>query len=178
MKLHLGCGFKKLDGFVNVDIRPETECDIIDDVATLKNFKEESAEMIYACHVLEHFNRKTYLIVLKRWSEILKSGGMLRLSVPDLYKVSELHYTKKYTLKQLMGFLYGGQNYSENFHYIGFDFDMLKEDLENLGFKNVHIWDWKKAEHGSVDDFSQAYLPHMDKESGELMSLNIQAIKK
>jgi hypothetical protein len=46
-----------------------------------------------------------------------------------------------------------------------------------LGFTDVHIWDWKKVEHGSVDDFSQAYLPHMDKESGELMSLNIQATK-
>lgn len=177
MKLHLGCGFKKLNGFVNVDIRPETECDIVDDVAVLKNFKNESADMIYACHVLEHFNRNTYLKTLIRWSEILKSGGILRLSVPDLYKVSELHYTKKYTLKQLMGFLYGGQNYSENFHYIGFDFDTLKEDLESIGFSNVDIWNWKEVEHGSVDDFSQAYLPHMDKENGELLSLNIQATK-
>ena len=76
-----------------------------------------------------------------------------------------------------MGFLYGGQNYPENFHYVGFDFETLKEDLEGLGFTDVHIWDWKKVEHGSVDDFSQAYLPHMDKENGELMSLNVQATK-
>jgi predicted SAM-dependent methyltransferase len=178
MKLHLGCGYKKLDGFVNVDIRPETKCDILDDVATLKNFRDNSADMIYACHVLEHFTRTQYLDVLKRWTEILKSGGVLRVSVPDLYKVSELHYTKKYPLKKLMGFLYGGQNYSENFHYIGFDFDTLKEDLEELGYKDVKIWNWKEVEHGGVDDYSQAYLPHMDKENGHLMSLNVEATKK
>lgn len=178
MKLHLGCGYKKLDGFVNVDIRPETKCDVIDDVATLKEFKNNSVEMIYACHILEHFGRESYMDVLKRWAEVLERGGILRISVPDLYKVSELHYTKKYTLKQLMGFLYGGQNYSENFHYVGFDFDTLKEDLEDLGFVDIKRWDWRETEHGSVDDFSQAYLPHMDKENGEIMSLNIQAVKK
>lgn len=177
MKLHLGCGYKRLEGFVNVDIRPETNCDILDDVAVLKNIENNSADLIYACHVLEHFNRTQYKDVLKRWTEILKSGGVLRVSVPDLYKVSELHYTKKYSLKKLMGFLYGGQNYPENFHYIGFDFDTLKEDLEELGYKDVKIWSWKEVEHGSIDDYSQAYLPHMDKENGELMSLNIEATK-
>ncbi len=82
MKLHLGCGYKKLEGFVNVDIRPETECDILDDVATLKNFRDNSADMIYACHVLEHFTRTQYMDVLKRWTEILKSDGK---TVPSFF---------------------------------------------------------------------------------------------
>jgi predicted SAM-dependent methyltransferase len=178
MKLHLGCGYKKLEGFINVDIRPETNCDIIDDVTNLKSFNDNSADMIYACHVLEHFGRHSYKDVLKRWTTVLKSGGTLRISVPDLLKVSELHYNKKYPLKKLIGFLYGGQNYAENYHYIGFDFDMLKEDLEELGYKDVKMWNWKEVEHGSVDDYSQAYLPHMDKENGDLMSLNIECTKK
>ena len=50
-------------------------------------------------------------------------------------------------------------------------------DLESLGFAEVKTWDWKNSEHSSYDDFSQAYLPHMDKENGVLMSLNIQAKK-
>lgn len=178
MKLHLGCGYKLLVGFTNIDIRPETNCDIVDDIAVLNNIPNESAELIYACHVLEHFERAQYKDVLKRWTDVLKPGGVLRVSVPDLMKVSEMHSSGKYPLKKLLGFLYGGQTYAENFHYVGFDFNMLKEDLEELGYTDVKLWDWKEVDHGGVDDFSQAYLPHMDKENGELMSLNIQATKK
>jgi hypothetical protein len=28
-----------------------------------------------------------------------------------------------------------------------------------------------------MDDYSQSYLPHMDKENGTLMSLNLEAVK-
>jgi len=33
------------------------------------------------------------------------------------------------------------------------------------------------AEHADVDDYSQAHIPHLCKESGKLMSLNIEAVK-
>jgi hypothetical protein len=46
-----------------------------------------------------------------------------------------------------------------------------------VGFKEVYLWDWRETEHSHIDDFSQAYLPHMDKENGVLMSLNIEAKK-
>ena len=46
-----------------------------------------------------------------------------------------------------------------------------------MGFKEVYRYDWRETEHSNIDDFSQAYIPHMDKENGELMSLNIEAIK-
>lgn len=177
MKINLGCGNVKFKGFVNVDIRKDVEPDIIDDVRSLTSFDSNSADLIYSCHVLEHFGRHEYKIVLKRWYDVLKPGGILKLSVPDLEKVFNLYCEKKYSLKQLTGFLYGGQNYKENFHYIGFDFLTLKSDLESLGFAEVKTWDWKNSEHSSYDDFSQAYLPHMDKENGVLMSLNIQAKK-
>ena len=50
-------------------------------------------------------------------------------------------------------------------------------DFKNIGFKFVERWDWRKTEHSDVDDFSQCYLPHMDKDNGMMMSLNIKGIK-
>ena len=50
----------------------------------------------------------------------------------------------------------------------------LKEVLELNGFSNIKKYDWRKTEHASFDDHSQAYLPHMDKENGTLRSLNIE----
>ena len=53
----------------------------------------------------------------------------------------------------------------------------LKEDLQKAGFKSVKKYDWRNTEHFYVDDYSQTYYPHMDKENGKLMSLNVEATK-
>lgn len=176
MKLHLGCGDKIIEGFTNVDIRPNTNVDLVDDISKLKSIDNNEVKLIYACHVLEHFNRFEYIKVLERWHQLLSEGGILRLSVPDIEKVFQM-YNNGTPLNKLLGFLYGGQTYEHNFHYVGFDFESLKESLLSVGFKEVRLWDWRYTEHSNIDDFSQAYLPHMDKENGTLMSLNVEAIK-
>ena len=89
MKLHLGCGIKHLTGFVNIDIREEVAPDLIDDIGVLSSVKDESAEEIYVCHVLEHFDRNTYAQVLKRWYEVLEPGGVLKISVPDFESIAD-----------------------------------------------------------------------------------------
>jgi ubiquinone/menaquinone biosynthesis C-methylase UbiE len=176
VKLHLGCGLKKIEGYVNVDIRPEVNPDVIDNIHELSNISNNSVDEIYACHVLEHFGRHEYIGVLQRWYEVLKEGGVLKISVPDFEKVNE-YYNETKDLTKLIGFLYGGQTYKENYHYYAWDFNSLKNDLISLKFKDVTRFDWRKTDHSNVDDFSQSYLPHMDKENGKLMSLNIQVIK-
>lgn len=178
MKLHLGCGDKKLEDFINIDTRKiDGIVDVVDDISQLKNFENDSVSLIYCSHVLEHFSRHEYKKVLQRWFDILKSGGTLRLAIPDFEKVVE-HYNKHKDIDMIMGFLYGGQNYKENYHFCTWDFSKIKSDLESIGFSEVIRYDWKKTEHSNIDDYSQCYLPHMDKDNGVLMSLNIEAIKK
>jgi hypothetical protein len=75
-----------------------------------------------------------------------------------------------------MGLLYGGQDYDENYHYTAFDFNSLSNDLRTIGFNTVQVYNNENTDHSNIDDFSNAYLPHMDK-NGMLMSLNILAIK-
>ena len=176
IKLHLGCGGKNIDGFINIDVRQIPGVDYIDDIKSLSKFKNNSIDLIYASHVLEHFGRNEYKNVLNRWYELLKPGGTLRLAVPDIEKVV-MYYDQFKDLKKLRGFLWGGQNYPNNYHYMGWDLITLKEDLTEIGFKHIIRYDWKATEHYHIDDFSQSYLPHMDKENGMLMSLNVEAIK-
>lgn len=59
-----------------------------------------------------------------------------------------------------------------------FDFDLLKELLERIGFSNIQRYDWKTFLPENYDDFSRAYLPHMQFETGRLMSLNVVCEKK
>jgi len=133
-------------------------------------------DLIYACHVLEHFERHEYKKVLRKCFEVLKKDGVLRLAVPNFEEVVN-YYIKHKDLDILMGFLYGGQTYKHNYHYCAWDFNTLSNDLKSIGFREVNKYEWRQTEHGDIDDFSQCYLPHMDKENGTLMSLNIEAIK-
>ena len=46
----------------------------------------------------------------------------------------------------------------------------------------LHLGCWHRFIPGFIhidyDDYSQAYYPHMDKDNGILISLNVEAIKK
>lgn len=175
LKLHLGSGNKNIPDFTNIDIRYLPNVDEVNNIKYLRNYKKNSVDLIYACHVLEHFGRWEYELVLKRWYDLLKKGGILRLAIPDFEKCCH-HYLKTGDLDSIMGLLYGGQDYDENFHYITFDFKKISNVLENLGFTSIIIYDQNNTEHSQIDDFSHAYIPHMNKE-GLLMSLNIEATK-
>jgi len=176
-KLNLGCYNKQLPGFINVDVRSEVNPDVCDDVIKLDKFQKESIDLIYSSHVLEHFSYKDTDIALGRWFEILKKGGVLRLAVPDLEAVFA-HYFYHKDLQALKHMLYGSQRHDFDFHYNGWTFESLKSDLERAGFSDVQLWDWRTTEpHNYCDDYSQAYVPHMDKENGKLMSLNVEAKK-
>lgn len=176
MKLHLGCGNKILDGFINVDIREDIGVDLVDDVVYLSKVENSSVDLIYACHVLEHVKRHERIDVLETWCSKLIKNGTLRIAVPDFEKVVK-QYKCGASLDALIGFLYGGQNYEYNFHYYCWDYHSLEKDLMEVGFENIRRYDWRKTEHASTDDYSQSYLPHMDKDHGELMSLNVEAEK-
>ena len=63
------------------------------------------------------------------------------------------------------------------YHKTTYDFKSLKLLLENLNMKNVIEYDWRETEHSEFDDHSQAYIPHMDKDNGTLISLNVECIK-
>jgi predicted SAM-dependent methyltransferase len=176
MKLHLGCGNKHIEGYVNIDIRYLPGVDEVNNVGRLRNYKNNSVDIIYASHILEHFGRWEYQSVLKRWYDLLKNGGTLRLGVPDFGAIVE-YYNKTKDLRGVSGMLYGGQDYPENNHYWVWDFDVLSKELKEIGFTEVNKYDWRDTEHSNLDDYTQSYLPHMDKENGVLLSLNVEAKK-
>lgn len=178
MKLHLGCGARYIPGFVHVDAQPAPHVDIVGPVERLA-VDDNSVSLIYACHVLEHFGRYTYKAVLKEWFRVLKPGGILRLAVPDFAACAAIYYENGLAdgLSGLIGLIIGGQRNEHDFHKMIFDEDFLRRDLIEIGFREVRQWDWRATEHAGIDDYSQAYLPHMHKEDGRQMSLNLEAVK-
>lgn len=176
VKLHLGCGKKIIRDRINIDLIAQSPDVVVDNVMTLETIEDGTASEIYACHVLEHFSRREIEHVLKTWFNKMSPGGLIKISVPDIEMVFK-KYAEGTSLSNLMGFLYGGQRNEYDYHKVGFDFESLRIVLEASGFICVQRYNWRETDHFDVDDYSQAYLPHMDKINGTLMSLNIEARK-
>jgi len=178
MKIHLGCGQCYIPGFVHVDIIDHDHVDYVHMVEKLP-FADNAAHLIYACHVLEHFGRYEVEGVLTEWHRVLMPGGVLRLAVPDFAAVVGMYSTEglRDGLSGLMGLVCGGQRNDYDFHKIIFDESFLTYLLRKVGFGEVRSWDWRTTEHAAIDDYSQSYLPHMEKDKGRLMSLNLEAVK-
>jgi predicted SAM-dependent methyltransferase len=179
LKLHLGCGKRHITDFLHVDVAAQAHVDRVADVRNLDFIDDESADLIYACHVLEHFGRYEYESVLREWFRVLKPGGILRLSVPDFAACAALYYEEGLVdgLSGLIGLVSGGQKDEYDCHKMVFDQELLTQELLSVGFRKVRRWDWRTTEHAHIDDFSQAYIPHMDKENGRHMSLNLEGVK-
>jgi len=176
MKLHLGCGKRYIPGYVHIDAIDYPHVDHVATIDHLSFIEDNSVEVIYNCHVLEHFKRRDVPRVLHEWRRVLKPGGTLRISVPDFAVACEL-YQRHRDIGLIIGLLFGRQDYLYNIHYNVFDFASLRRQLEETGFVSVRQYDWRQVEHANVDDYSQAYVPHMDKTSGVLVSLNVECEK-
>lgn len=176
-KLHLGCGVKHFPGWFHVDALDYPHVDHIGPVDDLPFIENNTSGLIYACHLLEHFGRKTFARALSEWHRVLRPGGVLRLAVPDFEACARLYLDGKLErgLEDIRGLVIGGQRDKYDFHGMIFDEADLTAALLDVGFGDVRRWDWRATEHREVDDYSQAYLPHMDKENGTLVSLNIEA---
>lgn len=177
-KLHVGSGrciLPQSEGWINADLFDHTQADVYADMTALP-FERESFDTLYAAHCLEHVHRRCVLSTLAHWRDLLKPGGTLRLAVPDFEAACDW-YSKTKDLKSLIGIMYGGQTHPRNTHHIIFDRRTLTEALDKVGFVKVRTWDWRKTDHSAFDDYSQAYLPAMQKDTGLLMSLNLECTK-
>lgn len=180
-KVHLGCGEKFLPGYTHVDLADFDHIDFKHDIKSLPMFENESIDVIYSSHTFEYFDREEAIKALNAWRRVLKSGGILRLAVPNFEALIDV-YLQTNEIERVIGPLYGrwkipGSN-KIVYHKTVYDFKSLSNLLESNGFNNVRLWDWKEVFQGELegfDDYSQAYFPHMRKEDGLLISLNIEA---
>lgn len=182
IKLHLGCGKRHIPGFVHVDLADFPHVDHRQAIDRLPHLADGSVELIYCCHAFEYLDRVEARAALAEWWRVLSPRGVLRLAVPDFAALVAV-YQRHGELDRVLGPIYGrieiggpGQRRTL-YHRTAYDFASLAALLALSGFRHVRRYDWRQTEHRDVDDFSQAYLPHMDKERGLLVSLNVEADK-
>ena len=78
-KLHLGCGSHKIEGWENHDM------DV--DLRAWLPFENDSVDFIFSEHVVEHLRPFEAWHYFEECFRILKRGGLVRTTVPDITQV-------------------------------------------------------------------------------------------
>ncbi len=156
--IHLGCGDIASPDFINVDARPAPHVHYICDVTDLSIFPDNYADLVYACHLLEHIPRNKLRKNLWEWRRILKPDGILRLSVPDFDAILDIYRACDDDIDSIAAFLMGGQNYAENIHYSVFNLKYLSRLLTEAGFLSVREWDPEKVDYHNFEDWANSAI--------------------
>jgi len=90
VRLHVGAGRERLEGWVNVDVQDLPGVDVVADVTRGLDFAD--AEALYAEHFLEHLPLDAAVDFLLECHRVLAPGRWLRLSTPNLEWVWASHY--------------------------------------------------------------------------------------
>lgn len=83
MKLDVGCGIYKKDGYTGVDVDPNVNPDIVAPMWSIP-LPDNSVDELRSSHALEHVTRHQVVDVLKEWKRLLKPFAMAEIEVPDL----------------------------------------------------------------------------------------------
>ncbi|HVT60231.1 MAG TPA: hypothetical protein VHR45_17805 [Thermoanaerobaculia bacterium] len=89
-RLHIGSGHARLDGWINIDVQPLPEVDVVADVT--KGLDFSGVEAVFAEHFIEHLQIADALGFLLEAQRVLARRGWIRLSTPNLDWVWASHY--------------------------------------------------------------------------------------
>lgn len=130
MKLNLGCGEDRLEGYTNIDLY--TEADLKQDARDLSQFSE--VDEILAKHLIEHFQVYEADKVIKEWHRALKVGGKLIIETPDMELCCKA-FEKLDGRDLLLTLIYGAVENTPSPHRWGWTFNSLSRVLKD--FKDI-----------------------------------------
>lgn len=134
IRLNVGCGLIPIAGYFNVDARELPGVDMVADVRSLP-FRAGTVSEIYAAHLVEHFTEADLKsIVLPAWHRMLKTGGWLRVVVPDAEAMIQSFSRRQYPFESLREVTFGSQDHPGNYHYTMFSRESLRGLLRAAGF--------------------------------------------
>jgi predicted SAM-dependent methyltransferase len=178
-RLHLGCGPIRLEEFINIDAVFTPAIDFRCRLNRLYDFfPENSVSEIYICHTMEHLPARFLLLYLKQFHYVLKKGGVLRVSVPDVEKCLIAAKKQQWSdaeLDLLQGVIGGGQDHKYNYHKLFFWPDYLRRKLEAAGFNNIE--EYPLRPHFAGEDIMDSSNCAGFEPYGMGLSLNIKAEK-
>lgn len=127
--LQLGAGSNKLEGWFNTDYFARPDIFFLDATKTFP-FPDNSFEFIFSEHHIEHISYKHATEMVKEAFRVMRPGGYIRISTPDLQK-------------QLISYM---------------DDSIMKTEKEQHAKEWIYGGFHKAVDYLPVDDYYQAHL--------------------
>lgn len=193
-RLHVGCGLVVLDGWLNIYFERREEYGCIKErngklflnYNLLKKWpvNDNSISYIAGSHFIEHLDLNKGITFLQECFRVLKSGGIIRLSCPDLeiYARNYVNGNTAFFQNELIrewcafsqaetpGEILAAKAYdSGGSHKWFYDFESLKHILEKAGFQNVKRCQRQEGQMPDIEDIELSQR--------ELETVYIEAVK-
>lgn len=142
-RLHLGCGWNHLEGWVNIDL-VGSKADLVWDIRRDLPFPHGSMDAVFLEHVLEHMPYSQGISVLRNALQVLRPGGILRVGVPNAGMYADLYVADP---QRLQDWRWGRPTpmlalrevFQEHGHVTAWDGATLLLVLQEAGFSSAQI---------------------------------------
>jgi predicted SAM-dependent methyltransferase len=157
LRLNVGSSGGHVEGWISIDIErdPEGRCFRMDAAAPWP-FRDGSAAAVNSEHFIEHLTRDQAAAYLREAFRVLRCGGTIRTSTPDLAGMAEAYIAKDpgvLDVHRSHGYRASGHadlvnNYFfQHGHRHIFDFDTLAELLSDAGFLQIERASFGQSRH-------------------------------
>jgi predicted SAM-dependent methyltransferase len=169
-RLQLGAAGNEMDGWLNTSLRPRLPGIVFLDAAQPFPFDDGVFDYILSEHLVEHLPFRDGKFMLAECFRVLKQGGVIRLSTPDLAMLGGLfspgnHMGDRYvrwiasTFRQDVPIENAAMVVNNLFYNWGhrflYDFAMLKAVLDEVGFKDVLACEVGLSDHAALNGVEQ-----------------------
>jgi len=147
IRLNLGCGNMRLDGWVNIDINPQVKPDICCDLLSVRHhFQPSSVDEILLIHSISYLRLWEARIFFKNALAMLKPGGRFVLEFPDAAKCAkhllENEGERDEYIEAIRGFYaFDLQQIKNKEQYQPYSFGWsarhISDELKTIGFREV-----------------------------------------
>lgn len=143
-RVHLGCGDRYLQGYLNIDFPPKdgvatgTSRPDLESDATKVSCPSETLVEIRLHHLFEHFERAEALALLIRWYRWLQPGGYVTIETPD-FEGCITNFASLSTGDQgvVLRHIFGSQEAPWAQHRDGWSPNRFRHVLGELGFTQI-----------------------------------------
>jgi SAM-dependent methyltransferase len=173
-RLHWGCGEYTPAGWINSDIREGPGIDISCSIFDGLPLEDDSIDYISGQHVLPEIKIYDQVRALEELRRVLRPGGVLRLSLPDL----DLAIAAYQARKQDYFLIWDWNTVSGNFItqilwyntvHTPFTYEFAEELLRKAAFREVHRVGYRRTE--------SRYPEIVELDNREAESFYVEAVK-
>ncbi|MBA3421739.1 MAG: methyltransferase domain-containing protein [Thermoleophilaceae bacterium] len=183
-KLQLGCGANLLPGWLNTDRGAHAAGATYLDAARPFSVPTGSFEHVFCEHLIEHLDRERGAAMLTECARVLRPGGRIRVSTPDLTVIAKLveaggggdEIAARYVHWCAEGFLPDANGdrpalvINQLFHGWGhrflYDHDTLAQALVAAGFEHVSRHPYGRSDDPELDGIDS----HADEDNLEMVA--------